>query len=263
MPDGPDGIRAAGVAFSYRGGAPVLQGVDLAARAGVFAALMGPNGCGKSTLLRILAGLLAPGSGSVSVAGLDLARAAPRERARTVGYLPQAEPLDLPFFVRELVVMGLYPLQGRFPFDRADDLAAAERALEAVGAAAYADRRLAELSGGERQRAALARVLAPAPKVLLLDEPAANLDARHQIETYRLIRRVNRDEGRTVLLVSHDFNLPASFADVVFLMKEGRIVAHGPPSEVLRASALEPVYGVAFHEAWTDGLSHPLLVPKS
>jgi iron complex transport system ATP-binding protein len=259
----PDGIRASGVAFAYRGGAPVLRGVDLEVAGGAFATLMGPNGCGKSTLLRILAGLLAPGGGSAAVAGLDLRSAAPRARARAVGYLPQSEPLDLPFLVRELVVMGLYPLQGRFPFDRAEDLASAERALESVGATPYADRRLAELSGGERQRAALARVLAPGPQALLLDEPAANLDARHQIETYRLIRRVNRDEGRTVLLVSHDFNLPASFADVVFLMKEGRIVAHGPPALVLRASVLEPVYEVPFHEAWTDGLSHPLLVPKT
>ena len=100
--------------------------------------------------------------------------------------------------------------------------------------------------------------------MLLLDEPAANLDARHQIEAYRLIRRVNRDEGRTVLLVSHDFNLPASFADVVFLMKEGRIVRAGAP----RGGSCAPpcssrVYEVAFHEAWTDGLDHPLLVPKA
>jgi iron complex transport system ATP-binding protein len=261
--NGGEGLSAAGVGFAYRAGAPVLRGVDLAVGRGTFAVLMGPNGCGKSTLLRILAGLLRPQSGAVSVAGLDLGRAAPRERARAVGYLPQSEPLDLPFCVRELVVMGLYPLQGRFPFDRAEDLASAEKALASVGAAEFADRRLAELSGGERQRAALARVLAPGPLALLLDEPAANLDARHQIETYRLIRRVNREEGRTVLLVSHDFNLPASFADVVFLMKEGRIATHGPAAEVLRASVLEPVYEVAFHEAWTDGLSHPLLVPRT
>jgi ABC-type cobalamin/Fe3+-siderophores transport system ATPase subunit len=266
MPDEPDvrgGIVASGVAFSYRGGHPVLRGVDLDLRPGAFAALMGPNGCGKSTLLRVLAGLLEPAAGSVSVAGLDLRRATPRARARTVGWLPQSEPLDLPFLVRELVVMGLYPLQGRFPFDRAEDIAKAEAALAAVGATDFGDRRLAELSGGERQRAALARVLAPGPRVLLLDEPAANLDARHQIEAYRLIRRVNREEGRTVLLVSHDFNLPASFADVVALMKDGRIVRQGPPAEILRASVLEGVYEVPFHEAWTDGLDHPLLVPKA
>jgi iron complex transport system ATP-binding protein len=257
------GIIAKGVTFAYGGGPPVLRGVDLEVPAGAFAALMGPNACGKSTLLKVLAGLLRPATGEARAAGLDVARAAPRVRARGVGYLPQHETWDLPFYVRELVIMGRYPLQGRFPFDRVEDCDAAEAALRSVGAEGLAGRRPGELSGGERQRAALARVLAPDPVVILLDEPAANLDARHQLEAYRLVKELNRGQGRTVLLVSHDFNLPAEFADLVFLMKEGRIVKSGAAGEVLRASVLEPVYEVRFHEAHAEGLSHPVIVPRA
>ena len=177
---------------------------------------MGPNGCGKSTLLRVLAGLLAPAArSSARSRGSTFRSAAPRVRARTVGYLPQSEPLDLPFLVRELVVMGLYPLQGRFPFDRAEDVASGGGGArvgrrDAVRRTAGSPSFPAANASGPRWRACSRRD----PLALLLDEPAANLDARHQIEAYRLIRRVNREEGRTVLLVSHDFNLPASFADI-------------------------------------------------
>jgi iron complex transport system ATP-binding protein len=258
-----DGIVASGLSFAYRGGPPVLRETAFALPRGAFAALMGPNGCGKSTLLRVVAGLLRPLAGSVSLGGLDVHRAPSRVRARTAGYLPQSEPWEVPFSVRELVAMARYPLQGRFPFDRAADVEAAEAAIASVGATAFAGRRLSELSGGERQRAALARVLAPDPAVLLLDEPAANLDARHQVDAYQLIRRINRGEGRTVLLVSHDFNLPADYADTILLMKAGRIVRQGPPSELLRADVLEPIYDVKFHEGRADGLSHPLLVPRA
>jgi iron complex transport system ATP-binding protein len=257
----PEGIAVAGVEFAWKRGVHALRGVDFALPKGSFAALMGPNGSGKSTLLQVIAGLLAPARGSVSLGGLDPHRAKPRARARAVGYLPQREPADPPFIVRELVAMSRYPLQGRFPFERAEDLDAADAALRAVGASELAGRRLSELSGGERQRAAIARVLAPGPSFLLLDEPAANLDARHQIDAYALVRRVNREEARDVLLVSHDFNLPASYADLVLLMKDGRIVRQGPPADVLRKEVLEPVYEVRFHEARAPGMTHPVLVP--
>src|SRR5262245_15666788 len=134
-----DGITASGLDFAYRAGPPVLRSAAFTLARGAFAALMGPNGCGKSTLLKVIAGLLFPERGTASVCGVPMHEAPGRVRARTVGYLPQSEPWDVPFVVRELVTMSRYPLQGAFPFDRAEDVAAAEAALESVGATAFAN----------------------------------------------------------------------------------------------------------------------------
>jgi iron complex transport system ATP-binding protein len=163
----------------------------------------------------------------------------------------------------ELVLMGRFPFQGLLPFDRAVDLEAARTALELVEAADLAHRLLPEMSGGERQRVHLARALAQEPTVLLLDEPASSLDLRFRVETYRLLHDLNRQRSMTVVIVSHDLNLPGAHADHVAVLDKGRLSALGTPTEILKAEVLEPVYGTKIIEAWRDGHDRPFLHPEA
>ena len=256
-----DGIELEGVCFAWRKGAPVLVDLDLCLEAGSFTAIIGPNGSGKSTLMQVLAGLIRPDLGSVRAGGLDLGQTNARERARSIAYLPQSENEDVPFNALELVLMGRFPYQGLLPFDRLEDLQTARLCLDQVGAGDLAGRLMREMSGGERQRVHLARALAQDPSILLLDEPASSLDLRYQVEVYRLLKCLNRDQGRTIVVVSHDLNLPADHADRVAVLHGGRISSIGPPREILRAEILEPVYGTRILEATSPHRDLPYLHP--
>lgn len=257
----PSILRLERVDFAYPSRAPILENLDFSLDRGKFAAIIGPNGSGKSTLLKLLAGSLTPSKGRVESAGLDVSRASAKERAKRIAYLPQNEPEEAPFTALELVLMGRFPYQGLLPFDRVSDVDVARTCLSAVEAAPLANRLLAEMSGGERQRVHLARALAQEPTLLLLDEPASSLDLHHQVEIYRLLKRLNQTEEKTVVLVSHDLNLPASFADLIVVLHERKIHAVGPPREILRSNILEPVYGTRILEASAEGLPYPALIP--
>ncbi len=258
-----DGVLFRDVRFAYPGRPDVLDGASGEAAAGAFVAIVGPNGSGKSTLLSVLAGALKARSGTVEAGGVLPASASSKVRARAIGRLTQEESFDAPFTVRELVLQGRYARQGGSPFDQDEDRAAADAALRDVGLARSADRLPAELSGGERQRAWLARALAAGPRVLLLDEPASSLDPPGQVEIYRLLRKLRDERGATVVVVSHDLNLPAESADLVWAVKAGRVVAAGPPAEVLRARTLEAVYDAPFLEAPVAGRPTPFVFPRS
>ena len=258
-----DRIRTEDVWYAWRRGVEAIRGLSLDVPAAGFTAIVGPNGSGKSTLIALLAGVLRPDRGRVLVGDAEPSRLATRERARRIAYLPQSEPEDVPFTARELVLMGRFAYQGLLPFDRQADRDVADACLAEVGATDLADRRLAEMSGGERQRVHLARALAQEPEVLLLDEPASSLDLRHQAETYRLLSRLNREQGRGVVLVSHDLNLPGAFAENVVVIAEGRVAAVGTPQEILRAAVLEPVYRTRILEARLPGSERPVLVPAT
>jgi iron complex transport system ATP-binding protein len=254
-----EGIRITGLTHAYHRDHPVLSGLDLELPAGSFTAVVGPNGSGKSTLLRILAGALRPTAGRVTVLGLDPHHAPARERARHLAYLPQSEPDDVPFTAEELVLMGRFPYQGWLPFDRPEDIAAAERCLALVEATELRDRLLPEMSGGERQRVHLARALAQEPRLLLLDEPASSLDLRHQVEIYRLLASLHAEQEVTIVVVSHDLNLPGACVDHVAVLAAGRIGAFGTPAEILRADVLEPIYRTRILEGTVPGRSQPIL----
>lgn len=235
-------LRAQRVGFAYRRDA-VLRDIDLTVEPGTTLGIIGPNGSGKSTLIRILSGALPPASGTVFLGQQSLAQLAPEERARRIAVVPQETHVEFAFTVMEAVLMGRAPHLGRFAFEGDRDVAIAAEAMRRTGVDHLAERSLHELSGGERQRVILARALAQDAEVMLLDEPAAFLDIRHEVEIYDLLGELAR-EGRTIVSVLHDLNLAALYCDRIALMQEGRIVAIGPPESVITYPSITAVYGV-------------------
>ncbi|HET9947333.1 MAG TPA: ABC transporter ATP-binding protein, partial [Longimicrobiales bacterium] len=236
-------LAAEGLVVRYPGAAaPAVDGVDLDVAPGTFHAVLGPNGSGKSTLMRALLGAVPRAGGRVLLDGRPLEAWSRRELARSVGAVPQAETIAFPLTTRELVAMGRYPHLGPLASEGEEDRRAVRRALEACGVAELGARDVATLSGGELQRARIARALAQEPRALVLDEPTASLDVRHEMEILELLRRA-AGEGITVLLITHGLDVAAQFADHLVLLSQGRVAAEGPPGEVLREDVLERVYG--------------------
>ncbi|MDT0444211.1 heme ABC transporter ATP-binding protein [Streptomyces johnsoniae] len=239
-PPEPGGTAAEARGLTVRlGGAAVLDGVDLTVAAGEVLALVGPNGAGKSTLLAALAGDIAPDAGEVTVAGRAAHAWSAPELALRRAVLPQAAALSFPFRVADVVRMGRAPWHGTAHED--EDEAAVAEAMAATEVAAFADRPFAALSGGERARVALARVLAQRTGLLLLDEPTAALDLRHQ-ELVLRVCRARAAAGRAVVVVLHDLGLAAAHADRTAVLHRGRIAAVGPPDQVFAPALLGRVY---------------------
>ncbi|RAJ46902.1 iron complex transport system ATP-binding protein [Kitasatospora sp. SolWspMP-SS2h] len=231
-------LQADGIGFAA-GGRELLADVDLAVRAGEILALLGPNGAGKSTLLSVLAGDQRPARGEVRIDGRPLAGYRPAELARRRALLPQTHEVSFPFPAVEVVRMGRAPWAGRRTADQ--DERAVARAMAATDCAHLAERPFTALSGGERARVALARVLAQDTALLLLDEPTAALDLRHQ-ELVLRVARERADAGHGVVVVLHDLTLAAAHADRIALLDAGRTVAVGPTAEILDADLLSRVY---------------------
>ena len=235
------------VDFAYPG-APVgrrlaLANLRLTVESGEILGVIGPNSAGKTTIIRLLTKVVSPSRGEIVFDGISLAGWSRWELARHVAVVPQDMPAALPFTVEQLVLMGRYPHAPRRFFETPADLAAARAAMAETGVSELARTPVQALSGGERQRVMLARALAQEPRVLILDEPTAHLDLRYQAECIGLLRRINRDRGTTVILVSHDLNLAAEVCDRLLLLAAGRVVRVGPPSDVLDAGRLSAVYG--------------------
>lgn len=239
-------LEAASVSYRYGGeGAFSLDDVQLTFPAGSFSVVLGPNGSGKSTLVRLLGGLLVPQRGGVvRLEGRPLSSIPQKERGRAVAFLAQDEPRRVPFSVFDVVMMGRYPYQGAWPFDSTADLDVARAAMQRTDVLQFSDRLIAELSGGERQRVYLARALAQQPRILLLDEPAASLDLAHQVELYDFLRELNRDEGLTVIAVSHELNLATRYCDNVVLLRPGRVAHAGSPDDLLTEAVLGEIYEI-------------------
>ena len=235
------------VDFAYPG-APVgrrlaLANLRLTVESGEILGVIGPNSAGKTTIIRLLTKVVSPSRGEIVFDGVSLAGWSRWELARHVAVVPQDMPAALPFTVEQLVLMGRYPHAPRRFFETPADLAAARAAMAETGVSELARTPVQALSGGERQRVMLARALAQEPRVLILDEPTAHLDLRYQAECIGLLRRINRERGTTVILVSHDLNLAAEVCDRLLLLAAGRVVRVGPPSDVLDAGRLSAVYG--------------------
>lgn len=240
-------LRACAVGFAYRAGPPVLREVTAGLQAGRVAALVGPNGAGKSTLLKLLLGQLTPSAGAVRVDGADPTRLKPAALARRVSYLPQDADGAGAFTVREAVAMGRFAWGDREHVDAA--LGAFE--LSAVG-----DRQVAHLSGGQQQRVRLARAWAqsrgPGQVAVLADEPGAGLDLRHAHALMQALRGMAA-QGLAVLVVLHDLDLAARYADDAWLLVDGTLAAVGPVDQVLNPGTLSAAYGLALDAVATPG----------
>jgi iron complex transport system ATP-binding protein len=233
-------LRNAGIEIDGRW---IVRNVSLELRGGKLLALMGPNGSGKSTLLRLLGGLWRPSQGAALLDGQKLNSLPRRTIARHLAYTPQDTHLDFAFTVREVVAMGRHAHLSRFQPEGERDRAAVHEALRRADVAHLAERFVTELSGGERQRVLIARSLATAAPIILLDEPTASLDIAHALDVLELCRALVR-EDKAVAIALHDLNLAARFADDVALLNDGHLVAHGTASEVLSPETISQVFGV-------------------
>ncbi len=243
-------IEVRGARFAYPSGPPVIRGVALTLERGAMAAMIGPNGCGKSTLVRLMAGLLKPSDGQILLEGHPLNAPGAMERTRKIAYVPQATARAFPFTAFEVVLTGRSPYLSRYAFEGRRDAEQALEAMEAVGVAQLAGRRITELSSGERQLVSLARALAQQPACILLDEPAASLDLKHRAALIRTLADLQARRGLTVLLVTHDLSLLDPHFDVIFALRDGVLAAAGPPREILHESVLADVFGDQHVRVW-------------
>lgn len=234
-------VQVENVSFSYNG-RPVLLDVSFNVAVGDFVGVLGPNGTGKTTLLNLIDGILPPQGGAIRIDGVEVKKMRRDELARIVAVVPQEQPPVFPFRVLEVVLMGRAPHLGKWRFEGDKDLAIVQRALEMTDTLDLADRTMNRLSGGERQRVLIARALSQEPKLLLLDEPTASLDIRHQVEFFNLIKMLNKMQSMTVIAVTHDINLAVLYCDRIILMQEGRIRASGRPDEVITEENIQAVY---------------------
>ena len=233
-------LEAQNLKFSYS--SPVLSSVSFSVGQGELFALLGPNGSGKSTLIKIIVGILQAELGTVSICGRDLRSIPRRDLAKLVGYVAQESAMRFPLTAMELVLQGRFA-QGRLiGFESERDINEAEWAMRITETLEYAARPVTELSGGERQRVMLARAIAVRPKVLVLDEPVANLDVAHQVKMLELIKRLSVEEEITAVVVTHELNLAAEFANKVLLLSRGEVIKCGPPKEVMTEEALRSVF---------------------
>ena len=236
-------LSARNISIAY-GPCEVLREITFDIAEGTVTALLGPNGAGKTTLLKALNGTLATTKGSVQLGGRDLHEFSRREIAQQIAVVAQENETKFPVTVREFVLAGRFASGSAFGWESVDDVRAADAALEQCDLAGFADRMMNELSGGERQRVVLARALATEARILLLDEPTANLDLAHQAMMFRLVRERCREMGYAAVVITHDLNLAAEFADNILMLCVGQIFAAGEPAEVLNEANIFDVYGV-------------------
>ncbi|MDR7185921.1 iron complex transport system ATP-binding protein [Microbacterium trichothecenolyticum] len=254
-------LSAEGLTLSY-GDRTIVEGLDLVIPPGRITAIVGANGCGKSTLLRALARLISPREGQVILDGKTLHGRGTKEIARTLGLLPQSPIAPEGIAVADLVGRGRHPHQKLLARWSSHDYEVVAQALAATGIEELADRSVDELSGGQRQRAWIAMALAQETDILLLDEPTTFLDVAHQVEVLDLLTDLNRDRGTTIVMVLHDMNLAARYADHLFALRSGRVVASGAPDDVMTGELIREVFDLDALVVPDPVSGSPIVLPR-
>ena len=239
----------------------VLDALSLPIPRGQITVLAGPNGCGKSTLLRAIRRLHAPQSGQVLLDAEDIAKLSGKELGRRIGLLAQSPTAPQDMTVEELVRLGRYPHQAMLqPWSPRDD-AAVSAAMQGTGVTALRARRIGSLSGGQLQRAWIAMVLAQETDVICLDEPVNHLDMAHQLDCLELVSSLNREQGRTIVLVLHDLNLAARYADQLVFLSRGKIAEAGSAEVLMRSDLIKAVFDVDAEIVTDPVYAKPLCIP--
>ncbi|MDR1444064.1 MAG: ABC transporter ATP-binding protein [Treponema sp.] len=237
------GIVAENLSLGY-GGKPVIRGLNVAIPKGAVTVIIGANGCGKSTLLKGIARILKPEAGSVRLDGRDIHASPSREIARRLAVLPQSPRAPEGMTVEELAAYGRFPHKSGFGTLGREDFEIIRESLRIAGIEDYRGRPLSDLSGGQRQRAWIAMTLCQKTEFMLLDEPTTYLDMAHQMEILTLLSVLNRREGRTIVMVLHELNNASRFADHILAMKDGFLLAEGPPEGVVTRENLREIYRI-------------------
>ena len=228
----------------FYGRTQVLAGVDLSMADGGFTAILGPNGCGKTTLFKVIARRVAPKSGSIRLNGRPITEYSSRDLAREVAVVAQESSIAFAFTAWEVVLMGRTPYLGRLQTESERDYEIVRGAMELTGTLPLRNRPITDLSGGEKQSVMIAQALAQESGLFILDEPTQHLDLSRQLEMMELLKRLN-SEGTTIIVVLHDLNMAARYADTLALMKEGRVVGTGIPAELLTPQVVREVFDVS------------------
>lgn len=240
----------------------ILHGIDLIVPSHKISVIIGANGCGKSTLLKALARLIKPQSGNITLDGKPLGKIPSKQLARVIGLLPQSPIVPEGISVADLVGRGRYPHQSLFSGWTTRDYEAVAEAMEMMDITEYANHPIDELSGGQRQRVWIAMALAQQTDILFLDEPTTFLDIAYQVEILDLLTDHNRKHGTSIVMVLHDINLSARYADYILALHHGRLVAEGPPSEVITNTLIKDIFGLDCTVIQDPVSGSPMVVPK-
>lgn len=240
----------------------IINGIDIVIPSNKISVIIGPNACGKSTLLKTLARLIKPASGEILLDGKQITSIPTKQLAQVLGLLPQSPVVPEGITVSDLVARGRFPYQTFLKGMGKKDYEAVEEALDIMGITELANRSVDELSGGQRQRVWIAMALAQQTDILLLDEPTTFLDITYQVEILDLLTDLNRKRGTTIVMVLHDINLSARYADYIFAVKKGDLIAQGTPYQVITEDLIKQIFGLDCTVMKDPVSDSPFMVPK-